>query len=105
MYSTCFHQIHSAHIPNVISTCVPHVSTNNIYPGVHKCSQNVSKLCTHEYMVNTWLVLTYMMITLTTSKIIGDFIEGSLWAQVRNILETFKGTFELLESGYISDTC
>ena len=37
MYLTCFCQIHSAHIPNVISTCSQHVSTNNIYPGVHKC--------------------------------------------------------------------
>ena len=105
MYSTCFRQIHSAHIPNVISTFFQPVSTNNIYPGVHKCSQNVSELCTSGNMVNTLLVLTCIMSTLQTSKLHGDFIEGSLWAQVRNILGTFEETFELLESGYISDTC
>ena len=105
MYSTCVRRIHSAHIPNVISTFFQHVFTNNIYPGVHKCSQNVSKLCTSGNMVNTSLVLTCIMSTLQTSELHGDFIEISLWAQVRNILETFEGTFELPESGYISDTC
>ena len=104
-YLTCFHQIHSAHISNVISTCVWDVSTNNIYPGVHKCPLNVSELCTSGHMVNTSLVLTCMMITLTMSELYGDFIKRSLWVQIRNILETFEGTFELPESGYISDMC
>ena len=105
MYSTCFCRIHSAHIQNVISSFFQLVFTNNIYPGVHKCSQNVSELCTSGHMVNTSLVLTCMMITLTMSELYGDFIKRSLWVQIRNILETFEGTFELPESGYILDTC